>query len=130
VARAEITMDANKNNELVVVFGGSSGIGEAVARTMAARGSRVIIAGRDPGRLAAAAGRLGHAVHTAAVDAGDRDAVDAFFAGLPADAANRAAGRRAQRPILHRPSRKQPPARVPLEVGRLRGAAGEDRTER
>jgi NAD(P)-dependent dehydrogenase (short-subunit alcohol dehydrogenase family) len=84
VARAEIGMDAR--DELVVVFGGSSGIGEAVARTMAARGSRVIIAGRDPGRLAAAAGRLGRAVQTAAVDAGDRDAVDAFFAGLPADA--------------------------------------------
>ena len=74
-------MDAR--DELVVVFGGSSGIGEAVARTVAARGSRVVIAGRDPGRLAAAAGRLGRAVWTAAVDAGDRDAVDAFFAGLP-----------------------------------------------
>ena len=77
-------MDAR--GELVVVFGGSSGIGEAVARTMAARASRVIIAGRDPGRLSAAAGRLGPAVQTAAVDAGDRDAVDSFFAGLPADA--------------------------------------------
>ena len=77
-------MDAR--DELVVVFGGSSGIGEAVARTMAARGSRVIIAGRDPGRLAAAAGRVGRAVQTVAVDAGDRNAVDAFFAGLPADA--------------------------------------------
>ena len=63
VARAEITMDAR--DELVVVFGGSSGIGEAVARTMAARESRVIIAGRDPGRLAAAAARLGRAVQTA-----------------------------------------------------------------
>lgn len=84
MGRAEITMDAS--DEVVVVFGGSSGIGEAVARTMAARGSRVVIAGRDPGRLAAAAGRPGRAVQTAAVDAGDRDAVDAFFAGLPADA--------------------------------------------
>ena len=51
----------------VVVFGGSSGIGEAVARTMVARGSRVVIAGRDPGRLAAAAARL---AHPAAVVAG------------------------------------------------------------
>jgi NADP-dependent 3-hydroxy acid dehydrogenase YdfG len=84
VAGAENTMDAS--NEVVVVFGGSSGIGEAVARTMAARGSRVVIVGRDPGRLAAAAGRLGGAVRTAVVDASDRDAVDAFFADLPADA--------------------------------------------
>jgi NAD(P)-dependent dehydrogenase (short-subunit alcohol dehydrogenase family) len=74
-------MDAG--DEVVVVFGGSSGIGEAVARTMAARGWRVVVVGRDPGRLAAAADRLGGAVRTAAVDAGDRDAVDAFFAGLP-----------------------------------------------
>jgi NAD(P)-dependent dehydrogenase (short-subunit alcohol dehydrogenase family) len=82
VAGAEVTMDAH--DEVVVVFGGSSGIGEAVARAMVARGSRVVIAGRDPDRLAAAAGRLG-GVQTAAVDAGDRDAVDAFFAGLAFD---------------------------------------------
>ena len=79
-AGAEITMDAR--DELVVVFGGSSGIGEAVARTMAARGSRVVIVGRDPGRLAAAASRAGGDVGTAAVNAGDRDAVDAFFGAL------------------------------------------------
>ena len=83
MAEAEVTMDAH--DEVVVVFGGSSGIGEAVARAMVARGSQVVIAGRDPGRLAAAAGRLGGAVRTAAVDAGDRDAVDAFFAGLAFD---------------------------------------------
>jgi NAD(P)-dependent dehydrogenase (short-subunit alcohol dehydrogenase family) len=82
VAGAEVTMDAH--DEVVVVFGGSSGIGEAVARAIVARGSRVVIAGRDPDRLAAAAGRLG-GVQTAAVDAGDRDAVDAFFAGLAFD---------------------------------------------
>jgi NADP-dependent 3-hydroxy acid dehydrogenase YdfG len=58
-------MDAK--DELVVVSGGSSGIGEAAARTMAARGSRVVTAGRDPGRLAAAASRVGGAVRTAAV---------------------------------------------------------------
>src|SRR6266487_2368151 len=76
----EITMGAR--DEVVVVFGGSSGIGEAVARAMVARGSRIVIAGRDPGRLAAAAGRLDGAVQTAMVDACDRDAVDAFFAGV------------------------------------------------
>ena len=41
------------------VFGGSSGTGIAVAWRMVARGSRVVITGRDPGRLAAAAARLG-----------------------------------------------------------------------
>jgi len=73
-------MDAR--DEVVVVFGGSSGIGEAVARTMTARGSQVVIVGRDPGRLAAAAGRVRGDVRTAAADAGDRGAVDAFFADL------------------------------------------------
>jgi NAD(P)-dependent dehydrogenase (short-subunit alcohol dehydrogenase family) len=68
-------------DEVVVVFGGSSGIGEAVARAMVARGSRVVITGRDPGRLAVASGRLGGMVHTARVDALDRGAVDAFFGG-------------------------------------------------
>jgi NAD(P)-dependent dehydrogenase (short-subunit alcohol dehydrogenase family) len=73
-------MDAR--DDVVVVFGGSSGIGEAVARTMAALGSQVVIVGRDPGRLAAAAGRVRGDVRTAAADAGDRGAVDAFFADL------------------------------------------------
>jgi NAD(P)-dependent dehydrogenase (short-subunit alcohol dehydrogenase family) len=67
-------------DEAVVVFGGSSGIGEAVARRMVARGSRVVIAGRDPDRLAAASERLGGTVQAVTVDAGDRGAVDAFFA--------------------------------------------------
>ena len=70
----------NALDEVVVVFGGSSGIGEAVARRILARGSRVVIAGRDTYRLAAAASRLGGTVRTAVVDATDRDVVDAFFA--------------------------------------------------
>ncbi len=79
-AELAVTMDAR--DECVVVFGGSSGIGETVARTMESRGSWVVIVGRDPGRLTAAAGRLGGSVQTAAVDACDRDA---FFAGLGRD---------------------------------------------
>lgn len=49
--------------------------------------SRVVIAGRDRGRLAAGSDRRGGAVQTVAVDASDRDAVDAFFAdaGLAVD---------------------------------------------
>lgn len=73
-------MPVNGEDEVVVVFGGSSGIGEAVARRVLARGSRVVIAGRDRARLVAAASRLGGTVRTAMVDAADRDAVDAFFA--------------------------------------------------
>lgn len=44
-------------------------------------GADVVVTGRDPGRLAAAARRLG-ARRTARLDAHDDDAVEAFLAGL------------------------------------------------
>ena len=70
------------NDRHVVIFGGSSGIGEAVAAQMLARGAAVTIVARDQARLEKASGRLGGLVKTAAVDALDRNGVDAFFAGL------------------------------------------------
>lgn len=66
------------NKETVVVFGGSSGIGEATASAALREGARVVIAGRDEARLAAARERLG-SVEAARVDAADREQVDAFF---------------------------------------------------
>src|SRR5262245_41077503 len=65
-----------------IVFGGSSGIGEAVSRALVAGGSRVAIVGRDPQKLAAATERLGKGVVAKSVDATDRAAVDALFAEL------------------------------------------------
>lgn len=65
-----------------VVFGGSSGIGEAAARALAAGGARVTIVGRDPQKLAAAAARLPAGVAARSVDAMDRRAVEALFAEL------------------------------------------------
>jgi NAD(P)-dependent dehydrogenase (short-subunit alcohol dehydrogenase family) len=66
--------------QVVVVIGGTSGIGHEVARQVAARGARLIITGRDRDRLAAAANRLGDAVMlAAAVDAHDETALDGFF---------------------------------------------------
>jgi NAD(P)-dependent dehydrogenase (short-subunit alcohol dehydrogenase family) len=61
-----------------IVFGGSSGIGEATARAFVRAGARTIIAGRDPARLAAAASRIGE-VATAVADARDREAVARAF---------------------------------------------------
>jgi NAD(P)-dependent dehydrogenase (short-subunit alcohol dehydrogenase family) len=69
-------------NETVVVFGGSSGIGEATAAAALRQGARVVIAGRDAGRLEAAKARLGAGAEAAAVDATKRAEVDAFFRGL------------------------------------------------
>jgi NAD(P)-dependent dehydrogenase (short-subunit alcohol dehydrogenase family) len=70
------------SGQVVVVFGGSSGIGEAVARKASADGSQVVIVGRNPEHLDGAKERLSSKVCTAAVDANDRTAVDRFFEQL------------------------------------------------
>jgi len=44
---------------VALITGGSSGIGAATARALTAAGARVLIAGRDPARLAAIAGQTG-----------------------------------------------------------------------
>jgi len=66
----------------VVVMGGSSGIGLATVRQLAARGAAVVATGRDAGRLRDAVGSLGSEarVTTAVVDARERASLDAFFA--------------------------------------------------
>jgi len=45
----------NLRNAAALITGGSSGIGRAIAQTLAASGARVAITGRDKGRLVAAA---------------------------------------------------------------------------
>jgi NAD(P)-dependent dehydrogenase (short-subunit alcohol dehydrogenase family) len=52
----------------VVIFGGSGGIGSAVAEALVARGQRVHLVGRDAGKLAAVAGRIGATVSVADVE--------------------------------------------------------------
>lgn len=51
----------------VIVTGSTSGIGLDIARAFLSRGDRVVINGRDPGRLAAAATALGRPERLAAV---------------------------------------------------------------
>lgn len=54
----------NLKNAVALVTGGSSGIGRAIAQSLAAGGSRVAITGRDEARLAVAARELGvHPIH-------------------------------------------------------------------
>jgi NAD(P)-dependent dehydrogenase (short-subunit alcohol dehydrogenase family) len=67
----------------VVVFGGSSGIGLAVARGALAEGARVVAVGRDRARLAAAA-RSVEGLETAVADIAQEAHVDAFFRDLGA----------------------------------------------
>jgi short-subunit dehydrogenase len=69
-----------------VVTGGSSGIGLATAVRLAARGAEVSLIARDPGRLAAAARRVGANVRTAAADVADRAAVTGALRRLTDDA--------------------------------------------
>ena len=54
----------NLKNAVTLITGGSSGIGRAIAQSLAASGSRVAITGRDEKRLADAARELGvHPIH-------------------------------------------------------------------
>jgi len=68
--------------QIVVVIGGSAGIGLETARQARTEGAEVILAARDPEHLKAAAADVG-ARSTAAIDATDPAALDRFFAGLP-----------------------------------------------
>ncbi|WP_127355113.1 SDR family oxidoreductase [Actinacidiphila soli] len=69
-------------SERVVVIGGTSGIGLAVAERQMKEGREVVVTGRDAGRLQAALEKLGEGASGAAVDARDEEAMRAFFAGL------------------------------------------------
>jgi NAD(P)-dependent dehydrogenase (short-subunit alcohol dehydrogenase family) len=67
----------------VVVIGGSSGIGQEIARQAQALGAALTITGRDPDRLATAAKKLGE-VQTVLLDAHDETALEHFFHELDA----------------------------------------------
>jgi NAD(P)-dependent dehydrogenase (short-subunit alcohol dehydrogenase family) len=59
------------DGQVVVVTGASSGIGAQIARSMAGAGARVVLVGRDAGRLGAVreeVGRLGGEGHVVAAD--------------------------------------------------------------
>lgn len=68
--------------QTLVVIGGSAGIGLATARHARTEGAAVILTGRDPERLRAAAVQV-EAVSTAAFDADDPAQLDRFFQELP-----------------------------------------------
>ena len=52
-------MNSELTNQSVVVIGGTSGMGLAIARLAASRGAYVTVASRSPDKVAAAASELG-----------------------------------------------------------------------
>ena len=78
-------MDLDLKGRVAFVTGGGAGIGEAIARLLAAEGCVVAVADRDgpaAERVAAAIARDGLAAHAVTVDVAEAAAVDAAFAGL------------------------------------------------
>jgi NAD(P)-dependent dehydrogenase (short-subunit alcohol dehydrogenase family) len=63
----------------VIIVGGSSGLGLATARAALAKGAQVTVTGRSKERLRAAQSELGDGLETAAVDALDEAAMQAFL---------------------------------------------------
>jgi NAD(P)-dependent dehydrogenase (short-subunit alcohol dehydrogenase family) len=68
-------MESGLTGSVVLVVGGSGYIGTEIARQFAAERARVVIAGRDPDRLAAAAERAGSGVSTRVMDTSSDESV-------------------------------------------------------
>lgn len=80
-------MPAIHNPRAILITGGSSGIGRALAEAYAAPGVTLAISGRDPSRLGEAAIALrarGATVDAVVVDVADRDAMTAWIRGVDA----------------------------------------------
>ncbi|MBC7923025.1 MAG: SDR family oxidoreductase [Ferruginibacter sp.] len=74
----------NLKNKHVVIVGGSSGIGRAVARIAHELGARVTLTGTGAPAARATAQTIGAEVQSAALDVNDEQQVNGFFAQLPA----------------------------------------------
>ena len=66
-------------NQRVLVIGGSSGMGLAIAAATADAGASVTIASRNEEKLTAVATKLSGAVHIAVLDTGDNGLLERFF---------------------------------------------------
>lgn len=79
------TLRGQVGGRVVVITGGSSGIGLAAARRVAAAGATTVICARDPQKLEAARGLVeseGHAVHAFACNLSDPEDCDRFVRWL------------------------------------------------
>ncbi len=71
------------NSETVLVTGASGGIGEAICRSLVAKGHRVVASARSLDKLENLAVELGDALHPLALDVTDANAVADLPAALP-----------------------------------------------
>ena len=69
-------------NSLVVILGGSTGIGLATARAAKAEGAQVIVTGRSTEKLQRAQAELGSDARTVVLDVADEGGTRRFFHGL------------------------------------------------
>ncbi|MFE9428790.1 SDR family oxidoreductase [Kitasatospora sp. NPDC006697] len=69
-------------SERIVIIGGTAGMGLATAAHLEKAGHRVVVAGRDEQRLAAALERLGGSAEGRVVDAGSAEQLAEFFAAV------------------------------------------------
>ena len=73
---------ARLDGKKVILLGGSSGIGYAVAEYALAEGARVVIGSSHAGRVDAAVAALGTKAEGNALDLADEAAIEAFFNGV------------------------------------------------
>lgn len=66
-------------DKMIVVLGGSSGIGLATAKAARAEEAQVVITGRSPERLRQARAAIGDAVRTVVLDVADETGTESFF---------------------------------------------------
>ena len=67
------------DSQRILVIGGSSGLGLAIAAATAEAGASVTIASRNEEKLATVAMKLNGAAHTAVLDTGDNEQLERFF---------------------------------------------------
>ncbi|MDX2472391.1 MAG: SDR family oxidoreductase [Candidatus Krumholzibacteria bacterium] len=72
-------MSGKLNNKVVIITGGTTGIGLATAKRFVAEGAKVTITGTNPDTLGAAQNELGGNVDVIASDASDSASVQALF---------------------------------------------------
>ena len=71
----EVLEGVDLQDRTFFITGGYSGLGKETARALAAKGAKVIIAGRDAGKLKDAAEEIGHGVETIECDLASLDSV-------------------------------------------------------